>query len=88
MSAHGHTTVWGTHVGTGRAIDAKGWYQQLKEWWQSHKATRQEARLAALKARWDANREAVRFLHADAAVDMVAPAHVFSTTTAMCDLSA
>jgi hypothetical protein len=88
MAAHGHTTVWGTHVGVGRAIDAKGWYQQLKEWWQARKALRHDARQAALKARWNADREAVRRHHADAAVDMVAPVHIFSTTTAMCDLSA
>jgi hypothetical protein len=87
MPAHGHTTVWGTHVGIGRATDAKGWYQQLKEWWADHKAARQEVKLATLRAHWDARREAVRPLHADAAVDMVASTHVFSTTTALCDLS-
>jgi hypothetical protein len=86
MHAHGHTTVWGTHIGAGRAIDTKGWYQQLKEWWATQKAARHEARLATLNARWNARRETVRLQHADAAVDMVAPAHAFSTTTALCDL--
>jgi hypothetical protein len=86
MHAHGHTTVWGTHIEVGRPTDAKGWYQQLKEWVQTHKAARHEARLATLNARWDARREAVRLLHADAAVDMVAPVHACSTTTALCDL--
>jgi hypothetical protein len=86
MPAHGHTTVWGTHLGVGRTIDAKGWYPQLKEWWTAHRTARREAHLASLKARWDAKREAVRLQHADAAVDMLAPAHVFSTTTALCDL--
>jgi hypothetical protein len=86
MSAHGNATVWGTHIGIGRATDTKGWYQQLKEWWATQKAARYEARLATLKAHWDVRREAVRLLRADAAVDMVAPAHAFSITTALCDL--
>lgn len=88
MRAHGHAIVWGTHRGVGRARDAQGWYQQLTEWWATRKAARHEARLATLKARWDAGREAVRLLRADAAVDMVAPVHACSTTTALCDLSA
>ena len=87
MHANGHTTVWGTYIGVGRSTDGKGWYQQLKEWWVAHKAARQEAKLATLKAHWDARREAVRPLHADAAVDMVTSTHVFSITTALCDLS-
>jgi hypothetical protein len=86
MPAHGHTTVWGMHIGVGRARDAKGWYQQLKEWWADHKAARREVSLAGLTARWDAKREALRLQHADAAVDMVGPAHVCSTTAALCDL--
>jgi hypothetical protein len=87
MQAHGHTTVCGTHVGIGSATDAKGWYHQLKEWWADQKAARHEAKLAALNARWNARREVVRPLHADAAVDMVAPTHAFSTTTTLCDLT-
>ena len=87
MLAHGHTTVWGTHIGVGRARDIKGWYQQLKEWWATHEAARHEAKLAALKARWDAKREAVRLCRAEAASDMVAPVHAFSTATALCNLA-
>jgi len=87
MSLHGHTTVWGTHIGVGRATDAKGWYQQVKDWWAAHKVMRREARLATLKARWDARREVVRPLHPDAAIDMVASTHACSTTMALCDLA-
>jgi hypothetical protein len=86
MHANGHTTVWGTHIGVGRTRGARGWYQQIKEWGAAHKAARHEARLAALNTRWDATREAVRPLHADAASDMVASTHASSITTALCDL--
>ena len=87
MRAQGQTTVWGTPIGVGRARDAKGWYQQLKEWWVAHKAARHDATLATLGARWDARREAVRPLQADAAIDMVASTHACSTTTALYDLA-
>jgi hypothetical protein len=87
MHAHGHTTVWGTHIDVGRATDRKGWYQQVTEWWAAHKAARQEAKLASLRACWDARREALRPLHADAASDMVTSTHACSITTALCDLS-
>ncbi len=88
MSAHGHTTVWGTHIGIGRARDAKSRYQQMKAWWTAHQAARHDAKLATLKARWDARREALKPCRADAAVDLVAAEHVYSTTTALCALSA
>ncbi len=80
MHANEHTTVWGIHIGVGRAADSMGWYQHLKAWWAAHKAVRQEAKLATLRAHWDARREAVRAFHADQAIDMVASTHVFSTT--------
>jgi hypothetical protein len=86
MHAHGHTTVWGTHLGIGRARETKSWYQQMKAWWAAHKAARQQANLEALHRCWDATREAVHPLHADAAADMVASTHACSTTTALCDL--
>ncbi len=87
MRAHGHAPVWGTYIGVGRTRAAKRWYQQLTEWWAAHKAARQEAKLAGLRAHWDARREAVRPFHADAAIDIVAATHAFSTTTALCNLA-
>jgi hypothetical protein len=87
MHAHGHTTVWGTHIGAGRATARQSWYQQVKEWWAAHKAARQEANLAHLRAQWDARREAVRPFHAEQAIDRVASTQAFSTTTALCNLS-
>jgi hypothetical protein len=86
MPAHGHATVWGTHLGLGRTRNVKGWYYALKEWWTAHKAARHDARLAALTARWDTKREAVRPFPTDAASGMVAPAHAFSTTMTLCGL--
>jgi hypothetical protein len=85
MHANGHTTVWGTQIGVTRARDTKSWYQQIRDWWTAHKAARHEAWLGTLKARWDARREAVCPLRADAAIDMVASTQAFSTTTALCD---
>lgn len=87
MNANGHSTVWGTPIGVGRARDIKGWCYELKDWWPAHKSARREAKLAVLKARWNARREAVRPLHADAALDLVAATHAFSSTTALCDLT-
>jgi hypothetical protein len=87
MPAQGHSTVWETHIGVSRATVGQGWYQQLKNWWAAYKAARYEAHVATLRAQWDARHEAIRSLHTDAAIDMVASAHRFSTTTALCDLS-
>jgi hypothetical protein len=87
MHANGHATLWGTHIGVGRARDVKGWYHLLRDRWAAYTTARHEAKLAALKARWNARREAVSPLPADAAVDLVASTHAFSTTTALCDLA-
>jgi hypothetical protein len=87
MHAHGRTTVWGTHIGVGRARDVWGWYHALKDQWIAYKTARYEARLATLKARWDGSRETIQPVHADAVSDLVAPTHAFSTTMALCDLA-
>ena len=71
MRAHGHASVWRTHIGVGLARDAKGWYQQLGDWWTAHKAARRDAKLASLRARWDSSREVVRPLRAEAAPEMI-----------------
>jgi hypothetical protein len=87
MHANGHTTTWGTHIGVGRATDGKRWYQQLKAWWAGYKAARRDAKLATLRASWDARRETVRPLPADAAINLVAPVHASSTIIALSSLS-
>ena len=83
MQAHGHATVWGTHIG----VDRASWYQQLKEWWQTHKTMRQQARLAALNACWDAEREASRPLRAAAAPEMAAAHGALSMATLLYGLT-
>ena len=87
MRTHGHTTTWGTHIGVGRAKLGGSWYHEVKEWWAAHKAARGEARLAPLNARWDATRERLKPLRAEAAADMVAAEHAFSTSITLCDLA-
>jgi len=87
MHTHGHTTVWGTPIGVDRAIDGKGWYQQLKAWWANHKAARHDAKLATLNACWDAKHEAVTPLRAEAAREMAATQHALSLATMLYGLS-
>jgi hypothetical protein len=86
MTAHGHTTAWGTHTGVGRAIDRKGWHARLKSWWAAYRTACSDTRLVPLNAHWDARRETIRAPRADAAIDMVVPAHTRSINTALCDL--
>ena len=81
MRAHAHTTVWGTPIGVGRASKAQGWSQQLREWWAAHTAARRQTRLAALSACWDAQHEAVRPLHAEAAMEMAVAQGTLSSAT-------
>jgi hypothetical protein len=83
MAAHGHTTTWGTYIGVGRAPQGQGWYAPFKTWW----AARQHARLATLRARWDARREAVHPFRSGAAIDMVPTAYTDATARALCELS-
>jgi hypothetical protein len=87
MRAHGHVLVWGTHAGEDRAKDAHGWYQQLTAWWTARTAARRQAGLAALDACWDAEREAVRPLRAEAAPEMAAAQGALTVVTLLYGLS-
>jgi len=85
MRAHGHTATWSMHIG--RARDAKGWYDHLTEWWTARKALRDDAKLAAIAARWDAKREALTPLRADAAPEMAVAYGALSAGTVVYGLT-
>lgn len=87
MRAHGHTTVWGTHLGIGHGTEAQHWYQRLRDRWAAHQAAVREANLAALRARWDATREAVTSPRAEAAPEMATAQHALSVATIIYGLS-
>jgi hypothetical protein len=87
MRAHGLSTTGWTHRLVGRARSGAGWYRQLRELWTARQAARRVAYLASLSTCWNATREAVRPLHAEAAIGMVASTHAYSTTAALCALS-
>jgi hypothetical protein len=87
MRSPGHATVWGTHIDIGCARGSAGWFQPLRDWWQAHKTARQEAKLAALNACWNAEREVVQPLRTESAAEMVAAQHAFSTGIRLSGLS-
>jgi hypothetical protein len=87
MHAHGHTTVWGTHIGIGHASNTMSWYPQLRDWWTAHKAARQQGHLDALHRCWNATRETVTSSRAEAAPEMVAAHHAISIATMLYGLS-
>jgi hypothetical protein len=81
MQPDGHATEWGTHTGVGPASGAKRWYQQLQHWWTARKAMRRDAGLPSLDAYWDARREAVKPLRAEAAIDIAGTQCALSMAT-------
>jgi hypothetical protein len=87
MRTPGQAMVWGTHIGGGRAQDGAGWYQQLRGWWAARKTARRQAQLAAIQGRWDAEREAVRPLCAEAAPEMAVAQNALSVATLLYGLT-
>jgi hypothetical protein len=81
MRTQGNAAVLRTHIGVGRAREHKSWYQQLRDWWTAHKASRQEARLSAMQACWDAKHETFTPLRAEAAPEMAIAQGTLSMAT-------
>jgi hypothetical protein len=81
MRSHAHATVWGTHIGTGRASGNTSWYQRLKEWWAGRASARQQIKLPALNTCWDAEHEAFKPLRAEAAIEMAIAQGALSIAT-------
>ncbi|MGH8063674.1 MAG: hypothetical protein ACRERE_00250 [Candidatus Entotheonellia bacterium] len=87
MQAHGHTTVWGSHISVGRARHTAGRLQQLRAWWAAYTARRRHAKLAALNGCWDAKREVLQPLRAEAAPEMAAAQGALSMATQLYGLT-
>jgi hypothetical protein len=83
MRAHGQTAVWGTHIGVRRTHDSKRWYQQLREWWAARSAARRQAKLAAMNASWNAERETLKPMRVEAAPEMALAQGTLSLATQM-----
>ena len=87
MRAYGQTTVWGNQITVGRAKHDAGWLQQLRAWWTVSKTTRRHAKLAALNGCWDATREVLIPVRAEAAPEMAAAHGAFSVAAQLYGLS-
>ena len=87
MQTHGQGTVWGTHIGVGRARHGAGWLQQLRTWWATHRSVRQDAKLATARACWDATRETLKPQRVEAAAEMAAEQGALPTATMLYGLT-
>ena len=87
MRAKGQTTVWGNHIPVGRAKHSSGWLQQWRDWWTLYKATRQNTKFKSLEGCWDAHREVLIPVRADAAAEMAAAHGALSLATQLYGLS-
>jgi hypothetical protein len=81
MRSHAHTTVWGVHIGLGRASGSASWCQKLKEWWAGRAPARRQVKRSALNACWDAEHEAYRPLRAEASIEMAIAQGALSIAT-------
>ena len=87
MPVQGQGTVWGTHIGAGRARHGTGWLQQLRTWWAIRRTVRQDARLTTVRAGWDATRETLKPQRVEAAADMAVEQGALSTATRLYGLT-
>lgn len=77
MRAHGHATVWGTHVSFGK--DHRSILSHLWAWFAS-KVQKDRSTSGMFNAAWDARREKVVPLRADSAWEAMAAQNPFPTT--------
>ena len=87
MRASGQTTVWGNQITVGRPKHQAGWLQQLRVWWAGYNTTRRQTKLAALNSCWDAQREVLIPMRAEAAPEMAAAHGTFSVAMQLYGLS-
>ena len=87
MRAHEQATVWGNHITRDRARHCAGWLQQLHDWWLLYKATRRDKKLAALNGCWDAHREVLIPVGAEAAPEMAIARGAISVATQLYGLT-
>jgi hypothetical protein len=59
----------------------------MNTWWVDRKAARQKAKRAALKAHWDARREAVYIPRGNTTINMMELSHAHLVTMALRDFS-
>ena len=81
MRAHGQATASETYIGIGCARAAEGWRRQLRRWWAARRDAHRRAKLAALNGYWDSQREAIRLLRADTALELAAAQSTLSMAT-------
>jgi len=86
MRAQGHTTVWGTHVGVGRAREHPGVFERLRAWRSSRRLAKRQLALARWEARWDPEREKFRLPSTESALEHVARKAGLSLSMALYNL--
>ena len=69
MRAHGHTTVWGSHVGMSTPSAALDWLRRLQDWVSSRRVGNRGAADMAGYGTWDARRERFLPVRAESAFD-------------------
>ncbi len=78
MRANGHTIVWGTHISFGKAKDRRGVFAHLVSWLTS-KIEKPRRASVVCNGTWNARREELSHLRADAALDIAAARGSFPT---------
>jgi hypothetical protein len=70
MRANGHAIVWGTHVHGARTKEGLGFLRHLRALLTSRTPRAQQAASAIARTRWDPQREELRTIHAESALEV------------------